>query len=162
MNNKRANCMVCGKNYRTKTLHKYKGKLICKQCRNKELRKKGKFIDKIPQKVPESMFKNYNKKTTKPKPKPKPIKERVPGLKPIKKKQGRPKGMGLMSIEKYFLYKKYTSLGLSPKQATLKINEVVLNLKKIVSKMREEKKPEDEINTKFKEEFTKICQIKNV
>lgn len=58
--------------------------------------------------------------------------------------------------EKRILHKKYQQEGLTPYNATRRINKITLSLEKIVSKLEKKGRSKKEINTKFKKEFEKI------
>ena len=79
-------------------------------------------------------------------------------------KSARPKkrvsvlGIYLTRVEKTILFKKYCSNGLNPQDADKKVKERVEFLRELIQKLRAEKKSEQEINKKFKEEFAKLCE----
>ena len=150
-------CEECKRKIKVSGLIKYKGRRLCNICLGRERKKDGKLIGHVPQKIPKSATKSYWRK------RPPKIKERVRGLRPIKRKKvGRPRGMGITSVEKQVLYKKYKSLGLSSLEASRKISIIVISLQVLVKKMREQEKSEDEINVRFKEKFAELCHQANV
>ncbi len=68
----------------------------------------------------------------------------------------------LTRTEKQFLYNKYTTRKVNPltiEEAKEKINKDVDFLAKFVKNMKKEKKPQEEIDTKFKEEFAKLIDV---
>lgn len=81
----------------------------------------------------------------------------IPGT--VKKEKRNLGFMYLKKEEKEILYHKYTKeLNYSSKKAHEKIDEVVKRLQDLVQKLRNQKKPENEINRVFKEEFAKLVE----
>jgi hypothetical protein len=60
----------------------------------------------------------------------------------------------LTSIEKYFLWKKYLEQGLDNEEIKIKIKNDVNYLNNFIDKQKDE--PEENLNKKFKEEFSKM------
>jgi len=56
------------------------------------------------------------------------------------------------------LYKKYVGSGLSSYDASARLDEFKSYLKDLKLKLERQKKSEQEINKRFKEEFEKLCQ----
>ena len=64
----------------------------------------------------------------------------------------------LSSVEKQFLYRKYLKLGNTPETADSKIKDFCFYLKTLKEKLQKRKIPEEDINTRFKREFEKLCR----
>lgn len=81
-----------------------------------------------------------------------------PKIKPIKQPKVKISVLGiyLTREERQVLYKKYIGLGLSPTEASSKVNNVSNKMKELVEKLRNKKKSEQEISKRFKEEFAKL------
>lgn len=64
----------------------------------------------------------------------------------------------LKKEERILLYRKYISSGLDPDSANLQVEMFIAHLINLKDKLKEQKKTDVEINTKFKEEFFNLCQ----
>lgn len=64
----------------------------------------------------------------------------------------------LKKEERQLLFRKYVRLGNSPDEAALKVNGFTDYLKDLKIKLKKRKLPQEDINTRFKREFEKICQ----
>jgi hypothetical protein len=64
----------------------------------------------------------------------------------------------ISGVEKQILYNKYVSEGMCSYEANKKIKNFVNKLKKRGQKLKEQNKPKEDINKRFKEEFEKLCQ----
>lgn len=60
-------------------------------------------------------------------------------------------------LEKQVLYKKWVHLGFQPYEANQKIKNFCLFLKDLKIKLKKLKIPEEDIDTRFKKEFEKLC-----
>ncbi len=76
------------------------------------------------------------------------MKKRTPGL-----------GFYLTKLEWQVLNQKYTNQGWSYKEANQKVKGIREYLINFVQKLREEKKSEEELDIRFKEEFARLCEI---
>lgn len=66
--------------------------------------------------------------------------------------------------EKYILWKKFNNkklYNLSPEQIDLRINGICNEMKELVIKLKKKNKSEQEINTRFKEEFAKLLETED-
>ena len=64
----------------------------------------------------------------------------------------------LTKIEKQVLWSKYFNQGLNAEQSYEKVENIVEYLKNLVTTLKSSNKTPKEIDTKFKEEFYKICE----
>ena len=82
-----------------------------------------------------------------------------PGIKSIRR--GRPKisslGLFITRDEKNVLYKKLVGLGFDSKTANERIDNLCEKMRKVVEKLRETVKSEEDLNKRFREEFGKMC-----
>lgn len=62
----------------------------------------------------------------------------------------------LTKNERLFLYKKGVQNGLSSEESSKRCNEVCKRMTKLTQELRDQGKSEEEINTKFQEEFAKL------
>jgi hypothetical protein len=81
-----------------------------------------------------------------------------PQIKPVKKPFKKVSSLGIYITrdEKNVLYRKYVRMGYSPMDSSEKVDRVCDKMRDLVTKLREQKKSEQEINKKFKEEFAKL------
>ncbi len=139
-------CDKCGDDVRRfKFLQKVNGGRFCKKCvreKRKDLEKewaeKRKEKEKLMKTLP-----NYES----------------PGIKSIRR--GRPKisslGIYITRDEKNVLYKKLVGLGFDSKTANERIDNLCEKMRKVVEKLRETVKSEEDLNKRFREEFGKMC-----
>ena len=66
--------------------------------------------------------------------------------------------LALTKIEKEVLYRKYRSCGLSSIEASERINEFEIYLRKLVFNLLKQNKSREHIEKKFKREFEEMCQ----
>ena len=150
-------CAECRRVFKTKSLHKYKGRLLCLCCKKREEKKNGKVIPNCnPSKVPKYLLPKKEKK----------LKEKIPKKERIIKrrikytKRVSSYGMALTLDEKQFLLRKYMKNGCTFNEAIAKVDKDKAYLKELVKKLREESKSEKDINKRFKEEFAKLRGFK--
>lgn len=62
----------------------------------------------------------------------------------------------LTKTEKYFIYKKYSHIGVPDKKIKERMDNLVNQLNGIVNKMRSQNVPEEKMKSKFKEEFARM------
>lgn len=83
------------------------------------------------------------------------IKPIIKGAK-VKKKKTSALGLYLTLGEKELLYQKYKDMGKSPREAKERVDKIVNYLNEFIRKMREDKKTQEDMGIKFKEEFAKL------
>lgn len=154
-------CEECKIEYRSKSLRKRRERLLCHRCERKEL-------TLVPAIDPQRSIKTMERKEKK-----KQEKDRLKQIKKIKKKKLKEKdevpkikGSKLKTVnnyhnyittdEKRLLYKKYIQLGYDEQSASEKVNKVCNFLSELVSRLREKKLEEENVNLRFKEEWAKL------
>ena len=142
-------CEDCNRLIRIRNLIRYKGKLICKLCKNKKSRIPLCNLFTIP--------KSYIPKKKKEKiiSKKEAILPKIKGSK-IRKQKSIVYGMSLTMNEKQFLFGKAIRNGLSYEDVIKKVKMNTQFLSELVKKLRNKNKSEFEINRKFNEEFAKL------
>lgn len=157
-------CIECEKEFTKNEIKRVNKKWICIFCKRK---KRDKRRDEILHTVGGVRRKEDIMKEAKEKRKKRSLwgkifksKENVlPGIKSAKpKKRVSVLGMYLTREERYLLFKKYCSNGLSPQDASEKVKERAKFLTDLIQKLRAEKRSEESINKIFKEEFAKLCE----
>lgn len=82
------------------------------------------------------------------------------GIKPIRQNKATPYlSIYLTKDEKSVLFKKYIQLGLSSEDADIRIKKVTDKLSNLVERLRKQRKNNEEISIRFKEEFAKLASI---
>lgn len=83
----------------------------------------------------------------------------LPSIKSIKYRKITPAlGLYLTKVEWQVLNQKYINNGLSSKEAYRKVKGIREYLMDFTQKLRKEKKSEEELSIRFKEEFAKLCE----
>lgn len=154
---------TCGRLVNTRCLYRKEGREYCGYCIKKFRRKiiLG-FLDssKPPKDVVEGQ-KNYRKSRKVIPSKEKPIVPTIRGVKRPRSYKGSPYiHLYLTKTEKYVLYKKYVSIGLTEEQARERLENETQFLKELITRMKNKGVEEKEINRKFKEEFAKLTEVK--
>ena len=148
-------CFKCHKKDRQKNLKKLNEGLCCSHCQ-KELRKNHReFLKRniLHIRKREDLMKEWQKKREQ--------RQLIPKIKGSKdtsqiKIINPYKGIWLTSIEKYIIYKKYSSMGWDVNLIKKRYEEIKNQFESMIEKWREEKKTDEDINKKFKEEFAKL------
>lgn len=143
-------CTKCRRVFKTKSLHKYKGKLLCIYCKKRKEKENGKVMPNCnPSKVPKYLLPKKEKKQ-----KEKIIKkERVIKRRTKYTKRVSSYGMALTLDEKQFLLRKYIKKGYTFNESISQIDKDKKYLKELVKRLRKENNSEQDINKRFKEEF---------
>ncbi len=156
-------CDKCGDDVRRfKFLQKINGGRFCKKCVREKRKEHREFLKRDICHIPKrkDLEKEWAEKR---KEKEKLMKTlpnyESPGIKSIRR--GRPKisslGIYITRDEKNVLYKKLVGLGFDSKTANERIDNLCEKMRKVVEKLRETVKSEEDLNKRFREEFGKMC-----
>jgi len=161
---KKIKCSKCEKEVKKlKELKKTKDGYFCKKCMKEKRKEHRKFLLRkiigVRKRRSKEEIEEDRKRKEKEKREYKPI---IKGAKERKTYAPRIGALGLYLTkeEKKVLYYKYIEKGLGQEEANDCIRNNVAFLNNLVEKMKRQNKTKEEINNKFKEEFAKICGIK--
>lgn len=152
MDRKLGNCDGCKKEIKKKHLKKLNSGRFCDKCCSKKRLEHREYLKReiLHIRKRSDILKEYEER------------KKREGLVPkIAGSKSRIKGKSklflyLTKLEKDFLWKKYIQMGMNPINIYERIKYDVNFLQELVSKLRDERKTDEEINKTFKEEFAKL------
>jgi hypothetical protein len=141
-------CSVCEKDYPRRDVKIINKTVTCNGCVRKKRKEHREFLRK-------EIIKVRKRRTRE-------ELEREKGIKPPKMKGkkeikvSRNVHFYITKEEKGVLYRKYESQGLNPQEVNKKVKFICEKMQEFVNKLREKKLRDEEISTKFREEFAKL------
>jgi len=153
-------CFKCHKKDRQKNLKKLNEGLCCSHCQ-KELRKNHReFLKRniLHIRKREDLMKEWQIKREQ--------RKNISKIKGSKDTSRIPRtnyyaGLWLTKIEKYIIYKKYSTMGWDNEKIKNRYEEIRKIFEERMVKLKEQKKTDEEINKTFKEEFAKLIMNEN-
>lgn len=150
------NCSDCGKQGKKKQMKRIKEGWYCLECSIKLRKNHREYLKRevLGIRTREEILKEWKAKRERSEKLRSIVTPKIKGQK--EKKKVRQIYFSITSVEKQFLYKKYSLMGWDGLAIKNKIETDSAYLKELVSKLRNQSKSEEEINNKFKEEFAKL------